>query len=53
MASTAAGLIDSAGAVGRPDIHAGEVPVAYVTLAAGADVGETELLEWAGRRVPE
>ncbi|WP_280351259.1 acyl-CoA synthetase [Nocardia abscessus] len=45
--------VTAAGAVGRPDIHAGEVPVAYVTLAAGADVGETELLEWAGRRVPE
>ncbi|MCU1639987.1 MAG: AMP-binding protein [Nocardia sp.] len=43
----------AAGAVGRPDVHAGEVPVAYVALAAGATVTETELLEWAGLRVPE
>ncbi|MGY1945802.1 acyl-CoA synthetase [Nocardia asiatica] len=45
--------VTAAGAVGRPDVHAGEVPVAYVTLAAGAAVGETELLEWASARVPE
>ncbi|MFD6157395.1 acyl-CoA synthetase [Nocardia sp. NPDC060256] len=43
----------AAGAVGRPDVHAGEVPVVYVALAAGATATDTELLEWAGRRVPE
>ena len=43
----------AAAAVGRPDPHAGEVPVAYVTLAPGASVGEDELCAWAGERVAE
>lgn len=34
-------------------MHAGEVPVAYVTLAAGAEVTEEELLAWAAAHVPE
>ena len=46
-------LVTAAGAVGRPDLHAGEVPVAYVTLAPGATVTEDELLDWARDRVPE
>jgi fatty-acyl-CoA synthase len=46
-------LVTAAGAVGRPDLHAGEVPVAYVTLAPGAAVTEDELLDWARERVPE
>ena len=41
-----------AGAVGRPDAHAGEVPVAYVQVVPGA-VTEDELLAWAADRVPE
>ncbi|MET9629566.1 AMP-binding protein [Lentzea sp. NPDC006480] len=41
----------AASAVGRPDQHAGEVPVAYVTLAG--DVTPEELRAWAGERVPE
>ncbi|MGW4119999.1 acyl-CoA synthetase [Nocardia sp. NPDC004711] len=45
--------VTSVGAVGRPDVHAGEVPVAYVTLAPGAEVSEAELAAWAGERVPE
>ncbi|WP_068057951.1 acyl-CoA synthetase [Nocardia xishanensis] len=45
--------VAAAGAVGRPDVHAGEVPVAYVVLSAGADVTESELAEWAAERVPE
>ncbi|MFC0447233.1 acyl-CoA synthetase [Rhodococcus jostii] len=45
--------VTGAAAVGRPDIHAGEVPVAYVTLARGADVSEDKLLAWAAERVPE
>ena len=32
--------VTAAAAVGRPDAHAGEVPVAYVTLAAGAAASE-------------
>jgi fatty-acyl-CoA synthase len=43
----------AAAAVGRPDAHAGEVPVAYVTVAPGAAVTEDDLLAWAGHRVPE
>ena len=45
--------VTAAGAVGRPDVHAGEVPVAYVTLAPGATVTEEELLAWAAGRVTE
>ncbi|MEV6391109.1 acyl-CoA synthetase [Nocardia xishanensis] len=45
--------VAAAGAVGRPDVHAGEVPVAYVALSADADVTESELVEWAAERVHE
>ncbi|WP_460440552.1 acyl-CoA synthetase [Amycolatopsis stemonae] len=45
--------VTAAGAVGRPDDHAGEVPVAYVTLTPGATVTEDGLLAWATGRVPE
>jgi fatty-acyl-CoA synthase len=45
--------VTGASAVGRPDVHAGEVPVAYVTLAPGATVTEDELRDWAGQRVPD
>ena len=45
--------VTAASAVGRPDVHAGEVPVAYVTLAPGATVTEDELRDWASQRVPD
>ncbi|WP_330257657.1 acyl-CoA synthetase [Nocardia sp. NBC_00565] len=45
--------VTAAGAVGRPNVHAGEVPVAYVALAPGADVTEPELLVWASEHVHE
>ncbi|MEU1600145.1 acyl-CoA synthetase [Streptomyces sp. NPDC005708] len=45
--------VTAAAAVGRPDPHAGEVPVAYVTLTPGARVDPAELLTWATERVPE
>jgi fatty-acyl-CoA synthase len=45
--------VTAAAAVGRPDPHAGEVPVAYVTLAAGAAVSDDELRAWAAAHVPE
>ncbi|HET9173357.1 MAG TPA: acyl-CoA synthetase [Actinospica sp.] len=45
--------VTGAAAVGRPDPHAGEVPVAYVTLAFGAEVSERELCDWAATRVAE
>ena len=45
--------VAAAAAVGRPDPHAGEVPVAYVVLTPGATVGEDELRRWARARVAE
>ena len=45
--------VTAAAAVGRPDAHAGEVPVAYVVLAASATATEVELRAWATARVPE
>ena len=45
--------VSAAGAVGRPDVHAGEVPVAYVTLAPGATVTAQELRDFAAERVAE
>jgi fatty-acyl-CoA synthase len=43
----------AAQAVGRPDVHAGEVPVAFVTLVPGATTAAEELKAWAGDHVPE
>ncbi|MBW1989930.1 MAG: acyl-CoA synthetase [Deltaproteobacteria bacterium] len=40
-------------AVGRPDAHAGEVPVAYVEIAEGASVTEAEIMDWAKKNVGE
>jgi fatty-acyl-CoA synthase len=45
--------VTGANAVGRPDVHAGEVPVAYVTVRAGASVTADELAAFAAREVPE
>jgi fatty-acyl-CoA synthase len=45
--------VRAAAAVGRPDVHAGEVPVAFVVLAEGAGVAVAELAAWAAERVPE
>lgn len=45
--------VTGANAVGRPDAHSGEVPVAYVTVAAGATTSEEDLVRWAAERVPE
>jgi len=42
-----------AAAVGRPDSRAGETPVLYVQLKAGATASETELLEYASAHIPE
>ena len=40
-------------AVGRPDAHAGEVPVAYVTVRPEATVTPESLCQWAIERVAE
>ena len=45
--------VTAAQAVGRPDAHAGEVPVAFVTLTTGANATPEELRAWAADRVPE
>jgi fatty-acyl-CoA synthase len=45
--------VTAAAAVGRPDVHAGEVPVAYVTVTPDAAVTGDELLDWAAERVAE
>ena len=45
--------VTAASAVGRPDEHAGEVPVGYVTIAPGSPVTPGELTTWAAERVPE
>ncbi|MGA5544936.1 acyl-CoA synthetase [Mycobacterium sp. NPDC051198] len=45
--------VTGAAAVGRPDAHAGEVPVAYVTLQPGAVVDSDTLRKWAGGLVAE
>jgi fatty-acyl-CoA synthase len=39
--------------VGRPDVHAGEVPAVFVTLTPGAHATPEELRAWASDRVPE
>jgi fatty-acyl-CoA synthase len=45
--------VKAAAAVGRPDAHAGEVPVAYVELREGSSVTPQEILEFAAREIPE
>jgi fatty-acyl-CoA synthase len=45
--------VTGAAAVGRPDVHAGEVPVAYVTVATGGSATEDELQTWASKQVAE
>jgi fatty-acyl-CoA synthase len=45
--------VTAAAAVGRPDPHSGEVPVAFVTLATGAKHTPDGLEGWAAEHVPE
>jgi len=42
-----------AGAIGQPDLHAGEVPCAYVELVAGASVTPEELMAFCQTKVQE
>lgn len=40
-------------AIGRPDLHAGEVPVVYAQLTSPGAISESELLDYAKQEVPE
>ena len=42
-----------AAAVGKPDAHAGELPVAYVQLVAGSQISEAGLLALVAARIHE
>lgn len=46
-------VVQVAAAIGRPDAHAGEVPVAYVQLKKGASASPEELLEHLRHEIPE
>jgi len=45
--------VDLCAAVGAPDAYAGELPVVFVTLKAGAQATEAELLSFTAQRVDE
>ena len=45
--------VTGAAAVGRPDVHSGEVPVAYVTITSPHAATAEELRTWATDRVSE
>ncbi|MGO9295306.1 MAG: AMP-binding protein [Streptosporangiaceae bacterium] len=45
--------VGAAAAVGRPDRHSGEVPVAYVVPAGPGPFDETDLLAWADTAIDE
>ena len=45
--------VQLAAAVGRPDLHAGELPVAYVQLKPGVPATEDELLSFARDQITE
>ena len=45
--------VRSAVAVGRPDRHSGEIPVAYVVPAGPSRFDEAELLAWAATTIDE
>ncbi|MBL7204201.1 MAG: acyl-CoA synthetase [Desulfobacteraceae bacterium] len=40
-------------AVGRPDPHAGAVPIAYVEVAEGAQISSHDIMEWARQNIGE
>jgi fatty-acyl-CoA synthase len=42
-----------AAAVGKPDAHAGELPIAYVELHPGASISAEELLRYAAQHISE
>ena len=42
-----------AAAVSKPDAHAGELPIAYVQLVAGARANADEIRDFAAAHIPE
>ena len=45
--------VEMAAAVGKPDVYAGELPIAYVQLKPGADVSASELAAYAKQHIVE
>jgi len=45
--------VQLAAAVGRPDPHAGELPIAYVQLQEGANLSEDQILEYLKSEIGE
>lgn len=45
--------INLAAAVGKPDQHAGEVPVCYVQVEAGSSINKLDLMNFAISEIPE
>src|SRR5262249_8188202 len=45
--------VTAAAAVGRPDVHAGEVPAVFVVLAQDGEATSEELVAWAADNVAE
>jgi fatty-acyl-CoA synthase len=45
--------INMVAAVGRPDAHAGEVPVAYVEISQGASLSPDQIMQWAREHIGE
>ena len=45
--------VAAAAAVGAPDAHSGEVPVAYITLHPGSEASADDLKDWATSQVGE
>ena len=45
--------VSQVAAVGQPDRHAGELPIAFVTLKPGSQATVHELQAYAARAVPE
>ena len=45
--------VELAALVGEPDAYAGELPVAYVQLKAGAKAEPAELIQWVASHTPE
>ncbi len=41
------------GAIGQPDAHAGELPIAYVELVKGATASVDDLMAYAGKHIHE